>query len=78
MKELQSTLQDNHGYIYKAWMEGSNLKIKEITGRTAGTWSWPVSSFNDRSSDGLYLDYGQKWYVTGMVALIKEMSSVTA
>jgi predicted RNA-binding Zn-ribbon protein involved in translation (DUF1610 family) len=81
-KDLRTTVWDNHGNVFKAWLEdghdGPVLTLQEKTGSTAGKWSWYVASLmgldsGRRIGDRLDLDSGQNWYVTGMKKLMNEI-----
>jgi len=84
-KKLRTTVQDNHGQTYVAWLEdgklGPTLKLKEESGSTGGGFGWYVETLlgygpysqSKTISDKAWLDYGQDWYVTGMKKLLAEV-----
>lgn len=85
---LRSTVKDNHGNTFIAWLGEERgkltLYLKEKTGATAGKWSWSLDTLLGRSKWGsgkrvgneLYLEASQKWYVTGMKKLVDEAEFV--
>ena len=77
---LSAKGRDNHGNTFFATLKGDpknpTITLQEESGRTYGKWTWYLSSLIDKKTDKIYLDYGQGWYVEGMVGIIAEAQSI--
>jgi len=84
---LQSKAQDNHGNTFIAtlsWVDKQPLSntpvpakpmitFSDESGKTAGKWSYYLSSIKN---DGLLLDMGQNWYITGLNKIVQEAQAI--
>ena len=71
-KRLKSVVVDNHGNEYAVYLEddrgGAVVNIDGAPGR------WSIDTLlNGRMDDTIYVDMGQKWYVTGMRRVMQEV-----
>ena len=76
--KLNAVVIDNHGTLFVPCIytmkdgEEPSVIFESADGVSKGCWS--VSTLAMITHDNLYLDYGQRWYVTGMTALRQEFA----
>lgn len=77
--ELKNTVRCNHGYTYKTCLrlkDGDKDWVLSVE-NSPGSWYLKTLLGLDHFSNGptgdfIWLDWGQRWSVTGMAAAIKE------
>ena len=81
---LESKCKDNHGNTFVGTVEWQKfsapngqtvfyypaLTVQEESGRTHGRWTWQLETL--AGYDGIYLDHGQGWTITGLGHMVDE------
>lgn len=91
-KDLKTRVTDNHGYTYSAWIkfeeycvgtfhnpETGKCDLKKRCDRwvfqTSAGGSWYLSDVLD-AHGALYIDFGQRWFITNLDELMAEARKV--